>query len=312
MRLRNLLLALVIITCCFATTYAWNDTGHKVSARIAWDNMTPQARQKVIEILFAAPEDSQIRTLFATDPRPVEIRQRDFFSTLGTWADLVRDEKNFPVRYGKYNHSTWHYSDVYFKQVDGKPVVVPELKPDAENAIERLYVLEKVMLDKSQKMPERAVALAWILHIASDIHNPVHDAARVTELEPQGDKGANSFDLTPKDSKNRSNLHSFWDSILTNSYPRTSDCDGDYITTIANKLTTDYPRTKLEKEILPSQFDKWSQQGYVIASTEVYLSTLKRNETPSAAYKQKTLDISSRQIALAGYRMAAIFNQLAQ
>ena len=57
----------------------------------------------------------------------------------------------------------------------------------------------------------KAVALAWLLHLVGDIHQPLHCSSRVTpdEALPRGDAGGNTFRLDD----NR-NLHGYWDRIL--------------------------------------------------------------------------------------------------
>lgn len=48
---------------------AWDDTGHKVSAYIAWQKMTPQARETTIKLLLAAPEDSHLSAYYLSGSR---------------------------------------------------------------------------------------------------------------------------------------------------------------------------------------------------------------------------------------------------
>jgi hypothetical protein len=38
--------------------YAWDELGHRVVARIAWDRMTPQARNNAVRLLMAAPANT--------------------------------------------------------------------------------------------------------------------------------------------------------------------------------------------------------------------------------------------------------------
>ena len=53
------------IALCFTfSAHAWDDTGHKITAYIAWQQMTPAVREQVIKILLAAPEDAQLSTFY--------------------------------------------------------------------------------------------------------------------------------------------------------------------------------------------------------------------------------------------------------
>ncbi|HRH40999.1 MAG TPA: S1/P1 nuclease, partial [Pyrinomonadaceae bacterium] len=161
---------LVVLMTAFSNKIlAWDDSGHKLVAYIAWQQMTPQAREKVINILMNAPEDSQILTLyptpvdadFSTYPigaRSKDAKQRDFFMVMAYWCDIVRERK-LPNRY-KYHHGTWHYLDTVWREVNGKVEVITEEKSDKENAVERLFYFDKVLKDSAAKDADKAIALA--------------------------------------------------------------------------------------------------------------------------------------------------------
>src|SRR5258708_4196685 len=113
--------SLIMMVSSLATqSFAWDETGHKITAYIAWQQMTPEVREKVIKVLLAAPEDSQIGTFYMPyGSRTAETRKREFFMLMATWADIIRD-KNFDTRYKKYNNSNWHYYDNLWMVKDGK------------------------------------------------------------------------------------------------------------------------------------------------------------------------------------------------
>lgn len=294
------------------TTFAWNDVGHKVVSYIAWENMTPQARQKAFELLMSAPEDSGLAWLLPPDSRSFALRQRDFFGIASTWSDIVRDNKS-PIRRGKYHQGIWHYKDSFWKQVNGLAVDIKEMQPDKTNAVERLVFLHKAVSDSSIPASERAVYLAWILHLTGDIHQPLHCSARVTESEPKGDQGGNLFYLEPKKENStepRLNLHWYWDSILRQAYPRKDESDGNYIPMIGSKIIKRYPMNKLQAEANVINFDVWQQEGFKKAKAELYPTTLKRDALPSKMYEKNAINISERAMALAGYRLAKMLNEI--
>ena len=105
---------------------AWDDVGHKITAYIAWQRMTPDVREKVIKILREAPEDSQLSAFYQPYGSQTEAsRKLAFFMTSATWPDIIRD-RDFATRYKKYHHSNWHYSDTFWTSKDGKFELVPE------------------------------------------------------------------------------------------------------------------------------------------------------------------------------------------
>ncbi len=304
---------LLITFLLFASSMqAWDDTGHKLTSYIAWEQMTPQARESAIKILLSAPEDSDLSVFYMQDSRSVAARQRELFMIAATWADIVRN-KDFKNRYTKYHHGTWHYLDTFWREANGKVELVSELQPDKENAVERLFTFDKVLRDASASDADKAIALAWILHVGGDIHQPLHDSARVTKYDPKGDQGGNLFLLSPKGAKgeDRLSLHWYWDSIVGRNITRSNDaCDSDYLPSIAQAMMKKYPFSKMQNRLELGKFDEWQKEGFQIASTKVYPPSLKFGEMPSESYKKQAFEIAQEQIALAGYRLGAMLNQI--
>lgn len=304
---------LFILTVTFVSyTMAWDDAGHKISAYIAWEQMTPQAREAAARILLSAPEDSDLSVFYASDSRSAAVRQRELFMIASTWADIVRDKK-FKARNGKYHHGTWHYLDTFWRDNNGKVELAPEFKSDEENAVERLFTFDKTMRDANVSDADKAIALAWILHLGGDIHQPLHASARVTKYDPKGDQGGNLFVLSPKGAKgdDRVTLHWYWDSIVGRNVPRSDDtCDSDYLPPIAREMMRKYPLAKMRSRLEIGQFDKWQKEGFQIASTKLYPSSLKFGEMPSEDYKKMAFETAQEQIALAGYRLGEMLNQI--
>ncbi len=313
-----LFLGVLTFVFCFPA-FAWDDAGHKLVAYIAWQQMSPEAREAAIKILLNAPEDSQINALYPTPPDqdfstyPIGARlkadkQRDFFMICAYWSDIIRDKK-LPNRF-KYHHGTWHYLDTFWRDVNGKIETLPEMETDKENAVERLFEFDKVLRSDAPDA-EKATALAWILHLAGDIHQPLHASGRVTDEEPKGDQGGNLFLLTPKDAKVKENLHWYWDSIVVRTVARKTDAsDAAYLLPIAAKMMKKYPLAKMQNRLEIGKFDAWQQESFQIATAKLYPKILIRNEMPSAAYQKMAFGIAEEQIALAGYRLGAMLNQI--
>lgn len=227
-----------------------------------------------------------------------------------TWADIIRN-RDFKVRYENYHKGDWHYADIFWKQENGKAEILKDFPEESGKAIPKLYEIEKTLRDESVSNAEKAIALAWFLHIGGDIHNPLHNASRVTEAEPKGDQGGNMFSLTPKDAQRRMNLHSFWDSVISRNMPRKNDaCDSEYVAEIAGKIMKKYPFPKMQNRIKAGNFTEWNNEGFALLPTQVYVSNLKREEMPPNAYEKSSFAVGQEQIALAGYRLGEMLNSI--
>lgn len=288
---------------------AWSDTGHKITGYIAWQRMTPAAREAVIKILRDAPEDSQLATFYMPyGSQDEETRKRDYFILTTTWADIVRD-RAFDTRYKKYHKGNWHYSDTFWTRNNGA-IEVLKAPEDGGQALERLREFDELLRSPATN-PAKALAIAWIQHIIGDLHQPLHTSARVTDLEPKGDQGGNSFLLTPQGTPRpqQENLHWFWDSIIERSTPnKDNDCDADYIMPIAEKLMKTYPYAKVSSRIRRGDFTEWIAESLKLAQVEVFSTDLVRFQKPAEKYRKKAFDVSRERLTMAGYRMGDFFN----
>jgi len=306
------LVCLAFVLCVPHVAQAWGPTGHKAVAGIAWDNMTVPARKNAIAILKKAPANACLRNLFSNDTsRPLDDREREFFIKAATWPDIVKSQCT------SFNHATWHFFDHFWEGVSGEtdtsaPRDNTTIPPKTPNAVERLKTFRhSVACDSGPCSPtgQRATELAWILHLVGDIHQPLHDAARVTTApgEADGDNGGNEFLLAGNPGK----LHSYWDGIVDKSIPiHAGEQDLAYVTRVIGIIEGDHPRASLVSGLEPGDFDAWSEEGFQSAKDSVYPKTLKRQQVPSEDYRKMAFRISDRAIALGGYRLADLLETM--
>lgn len=269
-----------------AESPAWDRTGHMVVDAVAWDHMSEAARRGAHALLASAPSDSALY-LWPLSPRQSFLRA-------GYWADIVRDE-NFPARKERYDRPAWHYVNHFWRD-DGTPL------PDRGTLGELVARLEALEPGRD------AIQLAWTLHLVGDVHQPLHSSARVTDLEPDGDRGGNDFAL---DHPEAWNLHAFWDRILWIARPRRhSESHGAWIDRLASEIQEKHPRSALSEDIERAGFAGWSREGARLAMERAFPPELVRGGRPGTGYEQAVLEVSERQLALAGYRLAALLNDV--
>ncbi|MEZ5347189.1 MAG: S1/P1 nuclease [Pyrinomonadaceae bacterium] len=309
---KTLVLSFVLVAFS-GSAFGWDEVGHKLSAYIAWDHMTPAARKAVSEILLSAPEDSHLSVMFDSfNSRSREIKERELFMFASIWGDVIRN-RQFEVRHKKYNQPSWHYSDIFWKQGNGKAVELPDFKGAGGQAVPQLYEVEKTLRNPDASKAEKAIALAWFLHIGGDLHNPLHNASRVTDTEPEGDQGGNLVVLREQSPEGgfRVNLHSFWDSIISNYVPRKNDaCDIDYLSPIARKIEKRHPFRTMSTDLKIGDYKQWNREGFGMLNDVVYTTEIVRNQMPSKKYTKRTFTVAEKQIALAGYRLGETLNNI--
>ena len=284
---------------------AWDRTGHLVVARIAWEEMTPRARERAAELLAAAPEDAGLRQLLPGDSQPLERRRAEHFQNAAYWPDIVRDG-DFPERRDKYHHGDWHWINFFFEggTGDGPARERTDLPPRGE-ILDRLRELVPSLSDTRYPAAKRAIHLAWVLHLVGDLHQPLHATARITPTEPDGDRGGNLFPL-----HGDSNLHWFWDSILRSSNSRWFfQSDDGYVRGIVESIVERHPRSGFGERVESEDYTAWARESFETSMASLYPADLERYRKPSRAYAREALRIAEERIALAGYRLGRLLEE---
>ena len=297
------LAALVAVAGSAAPARAWDELGHRVVARIAWENMTPEARAAAVRLLENGPLNAGLRELLPAVGTPEE-RQRELFVMAAYWPDMIRGREHPGYRFA---HSDWHYVNFFWEQKpDGSKVDRDDL-PRAGLLLDQLQRIRTGLADASRPDSLRAVDLAWALHLVGDAHQPLHNSARITAQDPEGDRGANSFLL--KGVYPFSNLHSYWDGLVGLSVPWAAGDRGeaDYVGSIARRVMLAYPPRRMDGRLYPGEFERWSREGVRVAQNVAY--TTLRNERPSLAYRDRAWTAAEPRVAIGGYRLAELLNR---
>ena len=307
---RVLILISLVLTFSIPS-FAWDEVGHKITAYIAWDRMTPAAREAVVRLMLTGPEDSGLPSYYmGYGSQNEDTRKRDYFVLMATWADFIKD-RNLKTRNSKYSVPNWHYTDTYWMEKDGKPVLVTLNEPGGL-AIQKIEEFAKIIRSPTSKDAEKAIAIAWLIHLIGDIHQPLHASSRVTAEFPKGDQGGNTFLLTPTGTprEQQVNLHSYWDSIVENKEANSRNlCDADYIYPVAHDIMEKFPYDKLRDRMKDDQFEAWMNESFSLATTEVYKG-VEEGKMPSKKYTENAYKIAQERFALGGYRLGDLFNEV--
>lgn len=299
MRHKMILCAAALLTLGARPAAAWDETGHVVVARIAWDNLTPPARDRAIQILRAAPPNSGLGRGFPSGPLTPE-QQMWLFAAASHWPDDIRSPGHPGNSFARGNR---HFVNLFWRQNTDFERIIPVTRPPFGDLLNDLPGLRTELTGSSPG--DAAVALAWIIHLVGDVHQPLHNSSRITPLDPDGDRGGNDFALRGSPS----NLHSFWDGVITRSNPRLfGESNGAFLQRVVGGITTRHPRTAFTAELAVTDATAWAQEGVTLAQRVVYRRPLVREGLPPATYGRSALAAAERRVALAGYRLADLLN----
>ncbi len=327
-------LLMVLVTSVPA--WAWNDTGHRLVALIAWEQLPQTSRTEIVSTLRTHPR-------FATDfTLPTDITKADrttqdrwLFAHAATWPDIARGLDGEERK--TYHHGTWHWINVPFYLTDADH---EELEPDLPTNLEltwdedvhgagRLNVVQSIarsrhiLKQKSASSSEKALAICWLFHTVGDIHQPVHSTALFTSRRfRRGDAGGNGITIEGVE-----DLHAFWDDLATD-VVTLADHDA-----LIDRFTSD--AGVVRQAVTGAQTTEtvgWLDESHDLARDVVYndliLDTVAANEAvydtskswrdqpylPEVAlsdhYRRRAERVAIRRLVLAGHRLAVVLREV--
>ncbi len=168
--MKNLFIIMILSVLSF-NAFGWGNIGHRVVGKIAESRLSPAALAKVYAITG-----------------------KDTLADLANWPDWIKSDESWA------HASVWHYVSI----PDGQTYedITRNPQGDIVQAIERF---SKEIGDASLSRQKRREALAFLVHLMGDIHQPLH----VGRVE---DQGGNATKLTWFGVN--TNLHEVWDEKL--------------------------------------------------------------------------------------------------
>ena len=272
MKLLNFILLLLLFA---APAQAWWDEGHQLVALIAKDHLSESCRESVTEILAHHP-----------DPRVKTLEQA------AIWPDIIKEDDD---PFHSFDRPDWHYRD--------HPIPDPEAGPHQGQLVKQIKKQGSILADTRASKASRAIALSWYTHLLGDIHQPLHNVSFYSEDFSNGDRGGNKYYVVL--GQRPIALHILWDSVggrFIESPPP------GRLQSYSRRFQRTWPMKKLSESLSQADPSEWSQEG-VRMSKELVYPQVKPGERISNSALQQTLDISEKQLCLAGYRLARELNK---
>lgn len=274
-----------------------------IIGEIAWQASTPAVRAKVEELV------RELDTTFSGG-------QAYNFVTANAWLDDMRGQGR------RYEWGKWHYVDIA-KTDDGAAFALPE-PPHVVWAIEDSV---KALRDPQTPPAKRSQALGVLMHCVGDLHQPLHACT-------WDDRGGNGYlvggvSFSDLYKGGRGNLHAFWDEAyrveardgkvverfitppITSRPEPGKDSD---IATTAKQVTAAFPADALASEIATQNPAVWARESHVLGCTKAYPPGPHPSDhevrTLPPEFATDARKIAERRVALAGYRLARVLNDL--
>lgn len=282
---------------------AWWDAGHMLTALIAYENLNPNAKRNVDEL--------------------IKVLERDYpyannFVSAATWADDLKAE-------GVRNYDTWHYTNMPYN-----PSRIAVTAPPQVNVLWAIDQAKSALSKETVRDVDKARQLAFLIHFAGDIHQPLHSTSYYNNDLPAGNIGGNAFPIA---SFGRwKNLHAAWDdacgftSNLNDINPygservKLSDENYERIKALADTIRMMNPEESLAAADVLDQ-DFWALESHKLAIKYGYKGVQSINDKGRKVYVQPNDPLSdyylaeakkilAKRIAMGGYRLAGVLNEI--
>lgn len=168
-----------------APALAWGSYAHRLTASIAFAELSPAARTRIRALLRAAPALNTPTCALAS------------IEDASVWPDCVRGLPD-----GRFAYSAaWHYQNI---SVCGDFDINAKC-PNGNCVTAQIPRQQAILADRSRPAAERLQALAFLVHFVGDLHQPLH-------MGDKADLGGNqvraAYGVKAPD---RMNLHRIWD-----------------------------------------------------------------------------------------------------
>jgi hypothetical protein len=268
-------LALALLL-CMATprSWAWGREGHRLTALVAEQYLTPEAKAQIEQLLRA------------------DSRGHESLADVAPWADTYR--LDYPETEG------WHYVDIpkaaeKFDRMRDCPVSKTDPKsPWRDCVTDRILYFEGRLGDTSLSLEQRAIALKFLVHLIGDIHQPFHALG--------DDRGGNGIAVAFLGSSicdtYNCNLHGVWDNSMIEQ----------------QRLSEEKYTARLLQEIKDNHWERmdggepttWANISHHYAID----AWVPNGSLLSHEYVAEESKIVDAQLALAGLRMARVLNRI--
>lgn len=175
---RRAAFALLLVSLIATNALAWGGSGHKITARLAQEQLSDAAETEVREILGTR-----------------------WMADVASLPDDWRNNQGAQITAG------WHFVNTPIAE---ETYDQPRDCPGDQCVVEQLRDMRDTLANPDASKSARREALIYIIHFVGDVHQPFHCGSGTVNGQP--DRGGNNIKV--KFGGMDSNLHAVWDSGL--------------------------------------------------------------------------------------------------
>jgi hypothetical protein len=251
--------------------YGWGREGHRLTALVAMDHLTPIAAKNVQAILG-----------------------KDTMADVAPWADEYRQDHS--------ETAPWHFTDIpkdqqHYDRMRDCPA--PPNDPNAavrDCSVDRIIYFESQLRNPALPQDQKLFDLKMLIHFMGDLHQPFHNIGDA--------RGGNKIIITEFGATScggwpTCNLHAMWDDDLIE---RRNLSESKYVTTLESEIKQNH----WEQEATVGNIIHWVNQNHAYA-VDAWVPN--GAHVPSDYYTE-FIPIIDQQLALGGLRLADALNDI--
>ncbi|MEE9374088.1 MAG: S1/P1 nuclease [Saprospiraceae bacterium] len=278
-------LSFILLLSQFHLVLAWGPNGHRIVAEICELHLSAGAKAEIQQIIG-----------------------KNYLAEIANWPDYVKSEKGWDFA------ETWHYTTVHPNQSVAQMKVRYAEDSKINDATEAIVLMKKILnndknatlffedlMKKNRAKPlnnsTKATALAFLIHIVADIHQPLH-------VGKNRDHGGNK--ITVMFFNKKTNLHRVWDSDIIEHEKLSYTEFAHFI----NKMT--HEEIKICQK---STMNEWAEESIYLREriyNTLYNYTDRESGLPSFSwqYHHDFIPLVKERLQSAGVRMAGILEDV--
>ncbi len=200
----------------------------------------------------------------------------------------------------------WHFIDQPYLRAGG--VAPPTIEP--ENIVVEINNMYQ-SVKRNPNFWELSFAIAWLIHLFGDIHQPLHCVTMYSSQFPTGDAGGNLFKIYVDGVK--TDLHGYWDSVCgmwseDPARPMNASSASTFrqrATLLLQKYNSTFSDS-MKRVYDPATM---ANESYQFAVSDAY-GGLQPLDTITTQYHDRCVATAESRIVLAGIRLANQFDYL--
>ena len=324
----HLTILVFALLACASGVHAWDHPSHMTTAAIAFTEIE-KARPELIEkigLILMKHVDPGAFWVAAGEAKGKE-RIRRMFLECARWPDDSKFTNN--------DRLTWHSArwPILTKDApaDAKAAVAARKDKPYGQGLEALALNYGMVWNTESSPTERIWALCWLMHVAGDLHQPMHVSDLYSKQFPTGNMAGTLGYVMDPVSNSPITLHILWDSNVLR-VPTEAAVNQHKQDFMKKYPRSAFPELKAHPISEPNFFREWAKESHQIAVDWAFNVKMVKDEDPNqtseqlvkkmvnfilngvapvddapelpSGYFEKLQSTAERRITLAGYRMA--------